>query len=215
MTSFKASYLAQLELLPLPEDHKAYMTNRYLGLVSAADRARWQSYLLFHILTSVITIAGVAVTAFVSIEHNADNPTATLALAWSVWALGLILTLANKTLYVFDIPNKNVVYNVVYEKLKSEGWSYLSGVGRYESLSNEVARFHLFSTRIERINLKSLKVSAEVEAASTLGEILSAGPARAESIIVSRDHPHYGNIKHSKTYDTVIQIPDNLADSNG
>ncbi len=140
---------------------------------------------LFFVLTNVITIAGVLIASLLSLERISDK--ARDGVFWTCWGLAIILTLANKWLYLFNIHKKYVLNTIVLEKLHSEGWQFLAGIGKYEHLLPD-ERFCMFCMRVEKLRQKTLEHIPEMETSKMNSELLAMGTDKSvESEAVPSD----------------------------
>jgi hypothetical protein len=155
---------------------KEYIVERYVDLVSHAESDYRRTVFLFIVLTNIITISGVMITALVSLDSiNADDITGRNSIIfWIVWTMSIALTLANKWLYSFSIDKKYVLNHSTLEKLYNEGWTFLSGVGKYRKHDDLDVRFKVFCTRVEKIRMKSVESLSSIEFADS-ADILGEG----------------------------------------
>src|SRR3989344_4574169 len=96
---FKTKYKRLLEALPLSRYEKDIVKQRYLSIVIRAEIDYRRTCILYIILTNTITISGVLITGFVSLNKmDIISDTAANVFFWIVWVLSIILTLSNKWL---------------------------------------------------------------------------------------------------------------------
>lgn len=173
---FKKRYTKLLNDLPLARYERNIISERYVRIVSAAENDYRRTCILYIILTNLITISGVFIVGLLSIEKMSDiDVTSAKVIFWIVWSLSILLTLANKWLYSFNIHKKYVLNIAILEKLYSEGWLFAAGVGRYKKYVDCSDRFKLFCTRIEKLKMKSLESMPEMESHDIANEILATG----------------------------------------
>lgn len=170
----KSKYISALDDTTLSDREKNIIKERYLGLVTMAERGYVSAVVVYLLLTNIVTIAGVLIAAIVSI--GAPNTTNCIdgPIFWIVWAMSIILTIANKLLYIFDIHKKYILGRITLEKLYSEGWSFLAGVNHYSDIPADTRPFEIFCHRIENIWLKRVgsgyaKPSAEAQDILAMG----------------------------------------------
>jgi len=190
--SFKTRFTKQLNSMPLSQQERDIIINRYVHLVILAEAKNRWSGVFYYLLTNLVTISGVLITAFLSLDKFTDGVTYTY---WVCWSLSIILTIANKLLYAFNINRAYLLSTVVLEKLYSEGWSFVSGVGKY-NIENITERFQIFCSRIEKIKMKTLKTMGGENGCK---EIISAGSAQSQRSSVSVE-----------LSEVVIESPDNI-----
>jgi len=173
--SFSENYIELLASIPISKFNRDIITGRYLQIVSDEKLQYSVNYVLYFLLTNIITISGILITAFVSFNKlSAINDNTTSALLWTVWALGIAVAVSNKLLSSFDIPKKYVLGAIILEKLHSEGWSFMAGINEYKDVEwND--RFLLFCSRIEKIKLKSVESTSEIGSNDVANSILAMG----------------------------------------
>lgn len=146
---------------------------RYLDMVEEAEHEYRKIKIFYIIFTNVVTVAGVLITGLISLDKiNLISSTFAEILFWIVWALSILLTLANKLIYSFNIHKKYVISYATLEKFYSEGWMFIAGIGRYNTINLD-KKFKLFCTRIELIKFKSIESLPEVETNDEAGDILA------------------------------------------
>lgn len=215
--SFEARFVPLLHDLPLNTFQKQVIQERYVRVVIDAESAYYRTKFIYLALTNIITIFGVIVAALIAAEKaptiNTMNsntstagptPVAAGVLTWIALALSMAIVLANKWMFVFHIPKKYVLTEVMMEKYYSEGWSFVGGVGRYTD-SDIGSRFATFCTRIETLTLQVIEIMPSAENGSDIASILSMGKnataSPTTSTMPSAD-AHDGDIDHNLIVDT-------------
>jgi hypothetical protein len=161
---------------------KGIIKSRYIGMVNAAERDYRRVYIMYLIFTNLITISGVMITALISLgELSWLSPTGSMVIFWLTWVLGISLTLANKWIYTFNVHKKYVLNSVLLEKLYNEGWSFISGIGRYSTCANDDEKFLKFCTRVEKLKVKSIEPMMEMEAQGANASVANLTISSAES----------------------------------
>lgn len=173
--NFEERYFKLLSELPLGPFERDLIKERYVNIVINAERDYRRTYTLYLILSNIITISGVLITAFVSFDKlTTQCESSVSAYFWIIWTLSILLTLANKWLHTFSIHKKYVLGIVMLEKLYSEGWSFLAGIDKYRR-KNYSQRFRYFCTRVEKIKLKSIENMPEMDSSEAVTELLASG----------------------------------------
>ncbi len=162
---FDARFMAAIDTLGVTDTERAIIRDRYVEIVVSAESDYNRTTALFLFLTNLITIGGVLLIAFLPLEKGANvSETVANVFYWICWILSILVTVSNKTLYSFNIPRKYILNILTLEKYKSEGWSFIEGIGKYRTCGNIHDRVRMFCTRVERIKLRSLELMANVEA---------------------------------------------------
>lgn len=183
--SFESRFMKGVSLLKLSEPEMAFIRNRYIRIITSAETEYKCTTGLFLFLTNFITIGGILLIALLALGKITAIPDTVIEVFyWVSWVFSVLITIANKTLYSFNIPKKYILNVLVLEKYKSEGWQFIGGLGKYEPCKIMHDRVQLFNTRIERIKIKSLEIMANLEIASM--EKMQEG-ARAANTQVGED----------------------------
>jgi hypothetical protein len=182
--TFSTQFTLLLDKLPLSRFEKDIIKARFINAVSDLEMRYYKVRVLFIVLIQLITIAGVVIAALSPLQKASwITPAGETAIFWIIWALAIALTLANKWLYVFNVHKKYVLNIIVLEKYYSEGWSFLSSIGHYQSLNNWQEKHSLFCTRIEKIKLKSLENIPELEHGGYVNELLATGESNRNMVL--------------------------------
>jgi hypothetical protein len=171
----------------ISQTERAYINDRYIPLVEQSERAAYRRSWEFHILVNFITIAGILITTFISLENSSRVPSsAQTGLYWTVVALGVLLIIANKTLYIFGIHKKYILTQQIVERYKTEGWLFLAGVSKYAEPSMD-KRILIFCDRVERIQAKQTQDMTIINSAAASG--IAASPEVIKYSQSSSDTP--------------------------
>jgi len=176
---FKSRFAAILKTTNLSDFNKAIIIARYVHIVGSLERDFLFIQLCYYLLVNLITVGIILVTALISLSKVVGISG---AFFWVLWSLSLVVAVANKLLYTFDIHKKHMMYKGVLEKLKSEGWSFLSGSGKYQYCSS-ADRVEMFFTRVEKIKLKFIESLPSSPTSGSLG----AGPRGEAAADVEQD----------------------------
>jgi hypothetical protein len=162
--SFESRFLKAAETLKLSNTQLSIIRDRYLRIVNKAHHDYKRTWLLFVVLTNLITVGGVLIISFLGLEKvNIISTRASLAFYWTSFILSILVTISNKSLYSYNIPRKYILNGLVLDKYKSEGWTFIGGVDRYEKCQDMEERVKLFCSRVEKIKMKSMEIMTSIE----------------------------------------------------
>jgi len=193
-SKFKRDFIPLVDKLPISKYEKDIIRDRYINMVVEAERSNARIYVLWYLLTNVVTVSGVLITGLLSIDKSAYVPDSSAeGLFWFIWSLSIALTLANKWLYSFNVHKKFILNSLVLDKLYTEGWAYVAGIGKYMKAPDHTSRHKLFCARIERIKTKSTEVMSEINGndSKTRDNILNANTISASPNKTPREHHEY------------------------
>ena len=212
ISNFHTKFTHTLAGADLTEYQKSVITLRYLSMVSKVSGEHQRAHILYLVFTNLITISSVLVTALVSIKELAwIDQVGSMIIFWLTWSLGISLTLSNKWLYSFNIHKKYVINAVILEKLQTEGWIFLSGVGKYAGLDAD-QRFAKFCERIEKIKIKSMEPLVESDSSGTARTALTDTPGASTDEKAPAPRPLSRRYKSIRP--TRVSLRDNIADGS-
>ena len=189
---FKRSFRGLISNLSLPERQLKYINERYIPVVSKTESEYRRSAYAFKILTNVIIIGGVTLTALISlkeaIDGNLNDP-----LFWIMFVISLSTTIASKMLYSYSIDKKYLVSRDFMVRLQTEGMRFTHGVGVYEAL-DEDARFAVFVQRVEDLHSRSTENASMLEFNDTI-EIVSTDVPNEENEPIMRSRMGAGGLR--------------------
>jgi hypothetical protein len=164
----RGNFQLLLDNLEISDIQKEILRIRYLSILENFQRrSRNYSYIFFsgHF---IITVGSLFVPALLSIQNSDKNFTFTgnsisVEIYWVTFVISLLVTIFNGVLTLFKIDKKYYFLNTTLERLRSEGWQYLSLTGRYDGrlLNNEkpnhINQFVFFTHYIEKIKMKQVE----------------------------------------------------------
>lgn len=139
---------------------------RYLLLLKSYKFRIGYIDFLHHFTRLFISLGSVAVPALLSIQSPTSDRS--IELYWTTWALSLSVTCLHNFVSIFRFDKKFFAIHSTYEKLQSEGWSYLQLSGRYSGVNGyphnpphqikptHQNQFGLFVYMIEKIQQKQI-----------------------------------------------------------
>ena len=181
-STFRDDFTAQIDTTMLSAQQRQYVTGRYIALVESAKVEQRRLGAVYSALVMTALMSGVftvALSGLISPTSPMALDSATAVIAWLIFALSIVTTLANKFVFAYDMPKKWVAREASCKKLQSEGWSFALMTDRYSALPQEDA-FALFCSRIEKIHLKE-SPSGAMSPGPTAGEVVAMGPRHSSA----------------------------------
>jgi hypothetical protein len=135
---------------------------RYLGLLkNYATRIIYIDF-LHHFMRSFVSLGSVIVPALLSIQ-SPTSPSS-VGLYWTTWLISLLVTSFHNLVTIFRFDKKFFAIHNTYERLQTEGWSYLQLSGRYSGhrpLTPSITpthknQFQLFMHTVEKIQMRQI-----------------------------------------------------------
>lgn len=161
---FEKRFIRMISELGLDRADHELIKCRYVDIVTDAEADYARTTMLFIALTNIITIGGVLLISFLPLEKVKIIPAdAAEIFYWISWVISIIVTIAHKSLFSFNIPRKYVLNTTFLEKYYSEGWQFAAGINRYTEAETLEDRVKMFISRVEHIKLKSLEIMSSIE----------------------------------------------------
>ena len=163
---FSTSYDDMLKYTNFNDFQKSTIDNRYLTIVNTLENEYLFTAIAFTVLSNFITVGSVLITAFITLDKlDLLTDRAKSSFFWTARAISIIVTISNKWIHSYNIHRKYLVKGGILEKLKSEGWAFLTTSGKYTRFidKGQDERFRHFSGRVERIIAKGYGAIANIE----------------------------------------------------
>lgn len=135
---------------------------RYLSLLRAyATRIVYVDF-FHHFTRSFVSLGSVIVPALLSIQ-SPTSPSS-VGLYWTTWLISLLVTSFHNLVTIFRFDKKFFAIHNTYERLQTEGWSYLQLSGRYSGhrplappiIPTHKNQFQLFVHTIEKVQMRQI-----------------------------------------------------------
>jgi len=135
---------------------------RYLALLKSYSQRIVYIDFFHHFTRSFVSLGSVIVPALLSIQ-SPTSPTS-LGLYWTTWLISLLVTSFHNLVTIFRFDKKYFAIHNTYERLQTEGWSYLQLSGRYSGnhpplspvIPTHKNQFQLFVHTIEKVQMRQI-----------------------------------------------------------
>lgn len=143
-----------IEVIELEDYKKIIFIDRYWRILNDYEN-KHKTYKLLNNIGSSITLFGTVVTPALLTIQDKHRET----LFWLTWGVSLTTGLVTSLMSLFSVSKKCYISKRIYQKLISEGWSYLSLSCKYSIYKSDEnphsCAFNDFFSRVEKI----LKIS--------------------------------------------------------
>lgn len=164
VSKFK-TIIQHLELSPV---QKEIIETRFLHILQNLQKRTRNHAILYFVGHFIITVGSLFVPALISIqnsdkEYALTNGPFNVHMYWSTFAISLLVTMWNAVLTLFRIDKKYYFLNTILERLRSEGWQYMSLTGRYSGhltpgkKPTHANQFIHFTHYVEKIKMKQIE----------------------------------------------------------
>lgn len=164
----KSKFMTILQNLPLSPVQKQIIEIRYLHILRNLQQRTRNHAIVFYLGHFIITVGSLFVPALLSIQNSDQTYALTgssfnVHVYWAAFALSLLVTIWNGILTLFKIDKKYYFLNTILERLRSEGWQYVSLTGRYSGhligkrKPTHENQFVYFTHYIEKIKMKQIE----------------------------------------------------------
>ena len=135
---------------------------RYLSLLKTYSSRIIYIDFFHHFTRSFVSLGSVIVPALLSIQ-SPTSPSS-VGLYWTTWLISLLVTSFHNLVTIFRFDKKYFAIHNTYEKLQTEGWSYLQLSGRYSGhhpplppvIPTHKNQFQLFVHTIEKVQMRQI-----------------------------------------------------------
>lgn len=165
----RVRFQAMLATMDLSMHQKQIIQTRYISVLENFQKRNRNHGIVFFVGHFIITVGSLFVPALLSIQNSDKgyvfgNSDFTVHVYWATFVLSLLVTIFNGILTLFKIDKKYYFLNTTLERLRSEGWQYVSLTGRYagQLLDKEMEHTHqnlftLFMHHVEKIKMKQVE----------------------------------------------------------
>ena len=208
VSKFK-TIIQHLELSPV---QKEIIETRFLHILQNLQKRTRNHAIIYFVGHFIITVGSLFVPALISIqnsdkEYALTNGPFNVHMYWSTFAISLLVTMWNAVLTLFRIDKKYYFLNTILERLRSEGWQYMSLTGRYSGhltpgkKPTHENQFIHFTHYVEKIKMKQIeeeyyrideKAQAPTTGAGTTGT--TAGTTGAGAVTATGGNQIIGGI---------------------
>jgi len=167
--NYATPFIAAVNSLPTSVLHKQWIAERYIPLLEETLAKRRLSRICNFSASIISLIFGIIVAALLTLDPA--------RYAWACWVMTVIVTIAGQSAYEFDFSRIYLYSTIICDKLISEGWKYVAGIGDYTSDDLD-ERFALFANKVEKIYIMNAETEPNMDTHGELNEIInmSAGP---------------------------------------
>ena len=169
-TTFKdiSKFKTVIQHLDLSTVQKEIIETRFLHILQNLQKRTRNHAIIYFVGHFIITVGSLFVPALISIqnsdkEYALTNGPFNVHMYWSTFAISLLVTMWNAVLTLFRIDKKYYFLNTILERLRSEGWQYMSLTGRYSGhltpgkKPNHQNQFIHFTHYVEKIKMKQIE----------------------------------------------------------
>lgn len=165
--SFRNVFARAIAGVNLPPRQLTYINDRYIAVVAKTEADYWRSAYAFKILTNIIIVGGVTITALISLREAIGGSGLSDPLFWITFVLSLATTIASKMLYSYSIDKKYLISRDFLVRLQGEGIRFIHCIGTYEALDCD-ARFAVFVQNVEELYSRSTENSSLLDFNDTI-----------------------------------------------
>lgn len=158
--SFAERFRRSVSKLALEERNRIIIEQRYVQDLEKYESKFFHIGGWYFILTNYITIGGVLVTSFLTLQKlSIISEAVNNVFFWLSWVMSVLVTVANKTMHSFNIYTRYEFVKKRVKKYRSEGWRFVSRISAYEDCENDDEAFILFMQRLDKIDSQTIKVT--------------------------------------------------------
>lgn len=146
--SFKTEFKNHVEPLQLTSEQKSILLGRYAEIVEDEESSFKLTRNIFKACKTLITIGSIVTMVLANVGNTIQlDDSYKLYIAWAVTLFGAINVGSNQIMSG-GLSKRYILSKLNYEKLKSEGWYFVSRAGKYNSEDLD-ASFKAFIEQVE------------------------------------------------------------------
>jgi hypothetical protein len=150
-----AQFLPLIGQIGLSSLQQEFLRGRWLDQLRWAEGRADKSQRWYRRLRLITITGGVIIPALVGLNVAG---TASQAIRWTVFGLGLVVALAASIEGFFHYSDRWPHYRRLAELLKSEGWQFFQLGGAYADASGHADAYPQFAARVEEIIQRDVEV---------------------------------------------------------
>lgn len=164
--NFVRHFSSIIDDLEITDFHKKIIKKRYLRFVSEyMDKSIWTGR-FYHSFRFIITTFSILVPALLSIQKKVEDLATSddietiqfnNMIYWITWTLSLGVTLLNGIFQLYSLDQTFFKAALIQEKLRMEGWHYVTLSGKYAIYPSHQDAFKRFINSVEKLKLKYVK----------------------------------------------------------
>lgn len=159
--SFASRFRNAIHKLALNERNRTVVEQRYIVDLDRCEYKFFSIGLWYFILSNYITIGGVLVTSFLTLQKlSIISEQVNTVFFWLSWVMSVLVTIANKSMHSFNIYSRYEFVKKRVKKYRTEGWRFISRINAYEECENDDEAFLLFMQRLDKIDSQTIKSPA-------------------------------------------------------
>ena len=145
-----------LDELEISDHYKKHIKTRFVSEVLRREKEQARSKYAYYTLKNIVVIGGVITAALTGMNNFGLTGG---IVGWFAFGTALAISFASEMMDTFNISKSYFQDSRELEKLKSEGWSFLAKVNRYEepTLHEATVLFiakveqHIIDTRVKKV----------------------------------------------------------------
>lgn len=167
-TGFSKTYNVRFEnllaFMNITDKDKRICKDMYLQRINKLRREYAYLTVIHFMLATCVNIGSVIVPSFTALQKlSLLNETTGLVFYWLTFSLSIVMMVANKLLYAFNINRRYMTSKESLHKHYNEGWQFITRVVRYRRCKTDAEAFTLFCTRLAKMDEKSIEMISSVE----------------------------------------------------
>jgi hypothetical protein len=192
--TFSERILPNMLALQLGAPKMAIIKNRYLWRVEGLETKKTQNRRLHIIFCNTATILGVLLLCIISLRQVIAATSIMVTkmpwwvdfmLFWVIWLIAGLTALFVKVNSVAGFYHRYITTSYKLKQYYSEGWKFVSDMGKYGALGTKDEKFRRFCARIERIEKSPIGTQSAATTEDTITpQSLDSDIAAASTVIL-------------------------------
>ena len=164
ISHFERKVTSIIECLDLDDFQKKILYKRYVRQVALYERRTRNFGITYNTFRTSVTVGSILIPALLSIQNEEKE---TNNIYWTTWGISILITICNGCIQLYSLDKNYIVFSMIVQKLKTEGWKYFECAGQYKDKTHK-ENFVTFCENIEKLKMK--QVNKEIEFITKQGD---------------------------------------------
>ena len=130
---FKTSHFERkvksiINTIDLDEFQKKILFKRYVRQVALYEKRTRNFGVTYNTFRTAVTVGSIMIPALLSIQNDEDHGN---NIYWTTWGISILITICNGCITLYSLDKNYIVFSMIVQKLKTEGWKYFQKPNGY------------------------------------------------------------------------------------
>ena len=170
-----------INAIDLDDFQKKIIFKRYVRQVALYEKRTRNFGVTYNTFRTAVTVGSIMIPALLSIQNDEEHGN---NIYWTTWGISILITICNGCITLYSLDKNYIVFSMIVQKLKTEGWKFFESAGKYKDKTHK-ENFVFFCENVEKLKMK--QVNKEIEFIAQQGGDKSATDDN-DSLFYSLEH---------------------------